>query len=372
MKMLAKTRLGTLATCLLCIQFALSVPVRAEDDSTATQFGLTAIFDSYYALAFGDRGSRGSDTDPGAIPFRFYDSASNSITMNSAEFIVQASRNIMKFDAGIVVGPWAEAMAWGDASLKNLGHATLTVSPGQSGWTFMVGKMYSHVGLEGARALDNYNYSRSWIFDYGTPTWHTGVRIGYNPSQSPWAGSLHVYNGWNTVVDNNSAKSVGLTLFRKLGSTSATYNVIAGAEQPGNTKRIRVVQDLNLTIPIGSTASFAADVVVGSEPQTLHIDSVAHDSKWYGVETMISMLLSPSTRFSGRGEWYKDETGYTLGLSGAARLHGATVTVAHQLVNQFEARIEARYDRADRAILGSDSKSDSDQKTMTLALLGKF
>ncbi len=70
------------------------------------------------------------------------------------------------------------------------------------------GIFLSPVGPETMAVRDNWNWSRSNLF-YALPYYHTGLRATLSVSERH-ALALMVTNGWNSVVDNNAAKSVML------------------------------------------------------------------------------------------------------------------------------------------------------------------
>jgi hypothetical protein len=82
------------------------------------------------------------------------------------------------------------------------------------GLTLRFGLFQSPIGPESFAVKDNWNYSRSNLF-FGFPFYHTGIRATYD-----WTDELSttfsVFNGWNSVVDNNEEKSI---------QTNVTYKV---------------------------------------------------------------------------------------------------------------------------------------------------
>src|SRR5262249_41100160 len=76
------------------------------------------------------------------------------------------------------------------------------------------GIFLSPIGPESMAIKDQWNWSRSDLF-FGLPFYHTGFRVTY-PFTDRFTASLQVYNGWNSVVDNNAQKSLAAQL---------TYNI---------------------------------------------------------------------------------------------------------------------------------------------------
>jgi hypothetical protein len=337
----------------------------ANDGDTARTLEIECLTDAYYGMLFDGSGDRGTSSYS-PVGFRYYDSENNSLTYNMTELIFHGQSDNVNLDAGLAFGPWADAMAGSETTLKNISFATVSIDPWQNGWKFSVGKMLSHIGLEGPRAHDNINYSRSFIFGYGTSTWHTGVRAAYSSDKTPWFGGAHIYNGWGVVSDNNSAKTFGFTVGRSLENATLTYNNCFGPEQTGNTSRWRFVQDLNLVTKI-SALELAVDAVYGSEA----LANSAGDAKWYGIEGIITHSLAERTKVSGRLEWYRDDTGFTLGTVPTS-LVGVTFTLKHQVAAPLQVLAELRYDHAQDSIFVRDMQLHDSQTTLTIAVLGRI
>jgi hypothetical protein len=68
------------------------------------------------------------------------------------------------------------------------------------------GVFLSPIGFEGMSIRDDWTWSRSNLF-YGLPFYHTGVRL-VTTVEERWTFSLALFNGWNSVLDNNDEKSL--------------------------------------------------------------------------------------------------------------------------------------------------------------------
>jgi hypothetical protein len=78
------------------------------------------------------------------------------------------------------------------------------------GLVVAAGIFLSPIGIEALPIHANDHWSRSNLF-FGLPFYHTGVKLTYLLSDVI-SGSLAVYNGWNSVVDDNAAKSLAAEL----------------------------------------------------------------------------------------------------------------------------------------------------------------
>ncbi len=94
---------------------------------------------------------------------------------------------------------------------KYIQEANLGLRFGQSRrLTVRAGVFLSPIGPEAIPVQDNWNWSRSNLF-FGLPFYHTGLRATWALTPA-WSLTLAAYNGWNSVVDNNPAKSVSAQL----------------------------------------------------------------------------------------------------------------------------------------------------------------
>lgn len=97
--------------------------------------------------------------------------------------------------------------------------------------TVTAGLFLSPIGPESMAVRDNWNWSRSNLF-FGLPFYHTGVRVSYALSDV-WALTIAGYNGWNSVVDNNGAKSVSSQLTYTRPDVAVSVLYFSGSERPG-------------------------------------------------------------------------------------------------------------------------------------------
>ncbi len=108
------------------------------------------------------------------------------------------------------------------------------------------GKFVTHFGYEVIDGYEGYNdnYSHSFLFGYGIPFTHTGLRMGYAFSPKVAVVAM-IVNGWDDVHDNNRSRSAGAQLAITPTKSLTTYvNYMAGAEAPANNHSLR--QTINL------------------------------------------------------------------------------------------------------------------------------
>ena len=103
--------------------------------------------------------------------------------------------------------------------------------PVGKGLTVDFGKFVTPAGAEVIENKDNYNYSRGLLFALAIPSSHTGARVGYTVNDKVSVTGFLV-NGWNDVKDNNSDKTVGVSLSLKpTAKVGVITNYLVGKEQ---------------------------------------------------------------------------------------------------------------------------------------------
>ena len=86
-------------------------------------------------------------------------------------------------------------------------YAELKVPIG-AGLTVWAGKFATLNGAEVIENYQNWNASRSFLFNLAIPFTHTGVRAIYNWLGGKISTTLGLVNGWDMVIDNNKVKDV--------------------------------------------------------------------------------------------------------------------------------------------------------------------
>ena len=165
----------------------------------------------------------------GITNFRGFDNRHNAFTLTNV--VLGASAEVGPVTTRLVLqyGSTPSTYYLSEPTLAGSGGANGTgpdlwkyVQEANVGWKAPIGKglllqlglVPSPIGFETFAVKDNWNWSRSNLF-FGFPFYHTGLRATYEWTPA-LSSTVAVYNGWNSVVDNNEAKSV---------SASVTYKV---------------------------------------------------------------------------------------------------------------------------------------------------
>ena len=213
------------------------------------------------------------------------------------------------------------------------------LAPVGNGLQFDVGKFVTQHGAEVIEAKDNWNYSRSILFAWSIPYYHTGVRATYAVNDKVTiAGAL--VNGWNNVVENNERKTFGAQLvLRPTASLTLVQNYMGGPEQAGNDDDWRHLSDTTVTY----TATDAFSLMVNYDYGR---DTAAGQSvQWQGVAGYAKYTVNDRFALIPRAEWYQDDDGFTTGTP--QTLKEFTLTGEVTLAPRLLWRIEYRSDFSD-------------------------
>ena len=83
-------------------------------------------------------------------------------------------------------------------------------APLGKGLQFSFGKFVAPETAEVIEAIDNFNYSRSFLFNYAVPFTLTGLKTYYAFSDA-FNAAFYLVNAWDNTTDNNTGKTVGLS-----------------------------------------------------------------------------------------------------------------------------------------------------------------
>ena len=350
----------------------------AADSTTAapaaTPVTYTGFVDAYYSYNFANPNSMTNE-------FRNFDLAENQFVLSLAELVIQKTASPIGFRMDIDYGKTNDIVQSGGASTLNfLQQAYVTaVLPWGSGLTVDVGKFVTHMGYEVIESNGNWNYSRSFMFAYSIPYYHTGMRLTY-PVSSTFTAALHIVNGWNGVLDNNKDKSVGLQLvYNPTASTGITFSGMMGNEQPTGAPSFTLggspytntdVAEIIVTQTVNDNLSLALDADYGqvrAVPNGGGSGTGAPLSIWKGVAVYGRYTLDSLTALALRLETYND--GYnTVLFNPKATLNEVTLTYERKIFGQMLARVEVRDDMSN--VPAFDKNALATEKGQVTGLVG--
>ena len=242
-------------------------------------------------------------------------------------------------------------------------------APVGRGLLLQLGLVPSPIGFETFAVKDNWNYSRSNLF-FGLPFYHTGLRATYEWTDE-LSSTVSVFNGWNSVVDNNEEKSVQANVAYKLPDKvllQALY--FGGIERPALSRpegpywrhHFDAVGQWDATTWI----SFAAQADYGFEPNRIGT------SRWIAGAFYTRIKPFDRVYVTVRGDRFHEhlatndrgQSSSPIFWGGVEWVSSATATLDVRPHDQISMRLEYRHDVADTPLyFGQNVRGDGSVTT---------
>jgi hypothetical protein len=246
---------------------------------------------------------------------------------------------------------------------------TATVPVGK-GLRLDAGKFETPVGLEDNESLENWNYSRSFLYLLAEPSYHAGLRATYRPTETV-ALSAYWVNGWDAnVLDGNGMRAFAAAVtWNPSPRVEAVADYMGGLERaPAHladpTLNYRHELDAYVTYELTSRVSFACTADYGH-------DAAAGGVGFWGIGGYIRYRAVDWLAGAVRGEHYEDPDGFTSGAKERLAEITATVEARDRLGPLLLiGRLEYRRDQSDaRVFETSTPRLSLQQDTLSLSLL---
>jgi hypothetical protein len=233
--------------------------------------------------------------------------------------------------------------------------------------TVIAGKFVTLHGTEVIASPGNTNFSRSILFG-AVPFTHTGVRATWALSDtvSLIAG---VNNGWDQLTDANKGKTL------ELGATLNPIKPlnIAVSGYAGKEPTTATTDGMRTSINAVVSYTIIDPLSVGVELLSVSQDNVGGagtKQKYSGEALYVTYMFMPKLRGVLRGESFNDKDGFHF-TTPDTKYREVTATVSYLASDSFEARVEARQDKATNAVF-TDSTGATSKSLTTFALQGLY
>ncbi len=329
---------------------------------------------------------------------RAYDTTSDSFSLNQANVVIENAPDVEKgrrfgFRLDLQYGQATQTVQGSPANelrpeiYRPVWQAYGTyVAPIGKGLTLDFGKFAGSLGYETNYTKDNFNYSRSYFFNY-LPYYHFGLRAAY-PVTKKLTATYWLVNGAQQSEDFNSSKSQAILLTYKptekvilqgnyyVGreqrdqslvdeNTPATFDVTRGRITPKG--RFHVL-DAYATFLLSdkTTLAFEGDYVVN------RFNRRDQPSRVTGGVAYLRHQLTPKFAVAGRGEYLADKGGLFSGASQA--LKEVTLTGEYKFAEGFLLRGEYRRDWSNQPYFLTNDFSilKKEQNTATIGFVWWF
>jgi hypothetical protein len=308
---------------------------------------------------------------------RAFDVNHNSITIDGAEVVVHkdaANPGEFGFRLDVAYGDVARVAAarglfrdplTGNSHEIDLQQAFASyIFPLGHGLRLDVGKFVTPAGAELIQGYDGYNdnFSRSLLFTLAIPFTHTGFKLTY-PFNDKFAATVMLVNGWDNVIDNNSAKSFGVTFAITPNPKWIIYlNYIAGPEQDNNSTNFRHLADVVVVFKPTARWAFTLNAdygfdanAIGPPAPTMPVDPTVvapvgpfSNAQWAGFAVYGRFQATARFAVILRGEAFWDIDGYRTGTP--QRVLEGTLTPELKLTDAFLLRADLRADWSDQPV----------------------
>jgi hypothetical protein len=238
------------------------------------------------------------------------------------------------------------------------------VAPLGSGLKLRFGKFVTYHSAEVIEAKDNFNYSRSFLFNVAVPFTHTGFMAGYKFSEA-FTANLYLVNGWDVTTDNNKGKTFGASfVVTPIDPIQLTFNFMYGPEQPNNTSNNRFLFDWIAALKAKKNLTFMVNLDYAHENK----DPLngGQDSDWYAVAVYAKYEFTDSFSTSIRAEYFNDQDGVRTGI--AQELKEITLTAEFKIAKNLLVKPEYRHDWSNQNGFDSEHNTFNEKGQDTIAL----
>jgi len=241
------------------------------------------------------------------------------------------------------------------------------------------GKFITHVGAEVFEGYDgwNMNFSRTYMFGWGIPFTHTGLRAAYEFTDQLSVMGM-IANNWEEagVSDNNSDKTFGLqvgyhpteTIGVLLNWAGGNQGTIGGAA-PSVNSNFRNIYDVVVDIALTGQLSLQLNADLGTEQNA---GATGNTAKWWGYAGIVRYDFNKWFSMNVRGAHFNDDDGFRLGAVGN-KLWEITFTPEFRINQNMVVRFEYRHDQSNLGVFeNSRGVGTSHQDTFAMNALIHF
>jgi hypothetical protein len=359
------------------IVFFSSIAIQAQEStqssSSAKTERLSSSLEDLLIKGYLDFGFQKNFNNPPTDPiganeprYRSYDSNEGNLQLNYVELSLRKSTGTVQFRTDLAFGPQVTKTAGTFTTSSDntdfIPQAYILWNPKElSNFTLTAGKMYTHMGLETPRAIDNWQYSRGLGYTYLLPTWHTGLIASYVVFPERVNFSAFIYNGNDRLKDNNRSKTFGAALaFNPRADLTFNLNWLSGSES-GDSKVVSNLYEVNGLYKFSKFFHSGFDLLLKTSAE-------AKTAAIY-LKYFFSDLYSMSFRF----EHFDDSKDAVISAGTFQKIQSYTLTQGFDFQDGLIAKFEIRADKSDNNVFkSSDGGSLGTQTTALAALLYSF
>ena len=335
---------------------------------------LSGFVDTYYSYNFNKPSDPCAHVGDTAVfnCLHNFDVAHNAFSLSLAEIALEKKPTMesrggfrVDLDYGSTANMVAAFDPGGTSVYQNIQQAYVSyLAPaGKGSIQLDFGKFVTPAGFEVIEAKDNWNYSRGLLFALAIPYYHMGMRAAYSPNDKVTVTGF-LFNGWNNVVDNNTGKSVGLSVSGKPNANlTIIENYIGGPEATGTNSPWRHLSDTVLTYTVSKQTSVAFNYDWAKDG----------DLQWQGFAAYLKYQANDWFAVTPRYEFFKDRDGFATGV--AQNVQDFTLTTEFKHKDGVLMRIEYRGDFSNSSagyFISDSSGLKKNQQALTVGWIFAF
>jgi hypothetical protein len=311
---------------------------QVKDTTAAFKFG--GYVDAYYAYYTDSVGTGNFQKFPAISP------RSNVFGLNVLQLTAQYTSEKIRSSAALFFGD-IPVSAWSPV-FNYIQEANMGIRLSKKFW-LDAGLFKTHIGTEALLPRENIASSLSIITLY-EPWFQSGVKLSYAPN-TKLSLCLHLLNGYNTFVETNKKKSVGVTVLYLLGEKgSIGYYNLLGDETPDNikTSHFRMLHNLVLNYDLNKKWKVSVGVDYISQTHSVIGDSTLTASLFSGILTCRFQMKSKLGIYA-RVEMFSDPNGFLTGRIVDANknmtgyiVNGGTLGLEYKATDNSYIRLEGR------------------------------
>ncbi len=326
-------------------------------------FDISGHIDGYYSLNFNHPASRNNN-------LRNFDVKANQFSLNMAEIVLERAAEPVGFRIDFGFGKAYDIVHGTEPSadaFRYIQQAYVTFKPaGAKGLQVDFGKFVTSAGAEVIETHSNWNYSRSLLFAWAIPYYHFGARVSH-PIHKNFTAGVQLVNGWNSVEDTNTGKTVGLTGTFTTSKFSWTHNYYVGPEKLDTNQGVRHLYDTTLLLTPSDKANLYINFDYGVDRNI-----GGGSNHWVGIASALRMAPTSWFALIPRIEWFNDADGFATGT--AQKLKEFTLTGEFRMKEGLIMRTEYRRDWSDQPFFdrGNSAGSHKNQDTVLVGFVAFF
>ena len=327
-------------TAAIGVSFLYSFIGNAQVKDTTASFKFGGYADVYYAYYTDSVGVKNYQKFPAISP------RSNIFGLNVLQLTAQYTSSRIRSSVALFYGD-IPASAWSPV-FNFIQEANVGYRLAKKLWVD-VGLFKTHIGTEALLPKDNITSSLSIITVY-EPWFQSGIKLKYSPTDK-LSFCFHLLNGYNTFVETNNKKSVGVGVIYKLGDKGniAYYNLM-GDETPDRikTSHFRILNNLAFNYDITDRFKLSVGIDYISQTHSRILDSTKTASIYSAIVTMRYQLIKKLGIY-GRWDMYNDQDGVLSGRivdtnfqSTGYIMNGITAGLEYKVTENSYIRLEGR------------------------------